>query len=209
MSSEQPVWHHHPPKEGDSGEQEHVPPFHDPILLARLEAITQLAGGLTDRVAVMDRGRIVQVGSPREVYRAPATPFVADFVGLMNFLPGVMMASRVAQVRCGGALLQVPDHIPGLSPGREVMVAIRPEDVRILHNGLDLTNILETKVHEIEFLGPFHRLHLRVLQQNSYGCALNLTAYLDPAGQTRPIHQGAPLAAHLPVEALRVYPTQA
>jgi iron(III) transport system ATP-binding protein len=164
---------------------------------------------MADRVAVMDRGRIVQVGSPREVYRAPATPFVADFVGLMNFLPGVMMAGRVAQVRCGGALLQVPDHVPGLSPGREVMVAIRPEDVRILHNGLDLTNILETRVHEVEFLGPFHRLHLRVLQQDSCGCALNLTAYLDPAGQTRPIHQGAPLVVHLPVEALRVYPTQA
>ncbi|CUQ65707.1 sigma-54 interaction domain-containing protein [Candidatus Nitrospira inopinata] len=55
MSSEQPVWHRHSAKEGDSGEQGHVPPFRDPILLARLEAITQLAGGLTDRVAVMDR----------------------------------------------------------------------------------------------------------------------------------------------------------
>jgi iron(III) transport system ATP-binding protein len=43
---------------------------------------------MADRVVVMERGRIVQAGAPREVYRTPATPFVADFVGLMNFLPG-------------------------------------------------------------------------------------------------------------------------
>lgn len=161
---------------------------------------------MADRVAVMDRGRIVQVGSPREVYRAPATPFVADFVGLMNFLPGVMMAGRIAQVRCGGTLLQVPNGVQGLAPGHEVMIAIRPEDVRILHNGLDMTNTLEARVHEIEFLGPFHRLHLRAPQPD--GCALSLTAYLDAAGQTRLVHQGVPLIVHLPVEALRVYPAQ-
>lgn len=55
MSGEQRVSRCHQAQEGDAGGQEGVPPFRDPILLARLEAITQLAGGLTDRVAVMDR----------------------------------------------------------------------------------------------------------------------------------------------------------
>ena len=159
---------------------------------------------MADRVVVMDRGRLAQIGTPREVYRSPATPFVADFVGLMNFLPGVMTAGRVAQVRCGGALLQVPADAQRLPPGHEVTVAIRPEDVRILHNGFDVTNVVETSVHEIEFLGPFHRLHLRLPRQD--GCLLDLTAYLDPARQAKPVHKGAHLSVHLPVEALRVYP---
>ncbi len=161
---------------------------------------------MADRVVVMDRGRIVQIGAPHEVYRTPATPFVADFVGLMNFLPGVMAAGRVAQVRCGGALLQVPADAQSLAPGSEVMVAIRPEEVRILHNGFDMTNVVETRVHDIEFLGPFHRLHLRLPQQA--GCALDLTAYLDPGGQAKPVYKGAHLEVHLPVHALRVFPAQ-
>jgi iron(III) transport system ATP-binding protein len=160
---------------------------------------------MADRIVVMDHGRIAQIGAPREVYRAPTTPFVADFVGLMNFLPGVMTAGRVAQVRCGGALLQVPTEAQTLPPGHEVTVAIRPEEVRILHNGFDVTNVVETSVHEIEFLGPFQRLHLRVPRQD--GCTLDLTAYLDPARQTKPVYKGAHLAVHLPVEALRVYST--
>jgi iron(III) transport system ATP-binding protein len=159
---------------------------------------------MADRIVVMDHGRIAQVGAPREVYRAPATPFVADFVGLMNFLPGVMAAGRVAQVRCGGALLQAPADAQTLPPGHEVTVAIRPEEVRILHNGLDVTNVVETSVHEIEFLGPFYRLHLRLPRQD--GCIQNLTAYLDPTRHAKPIHKGAQLSVHLPVEALRVYP---
>jgi putative spermidine/putrescine transport system ATP-binding protein len=161
---------------------------------------------MADLVVVMDGGRIVQVGAPREVYRKPATPFVAGFVGLMNFLPGVMAAGRVAQVRCGSALLQVPADAQSLAPGSEVVVAIRPEDVRILQNGFDVTNVVETSVHEIEFLGPFQRLHLRLPQQA--GSALDLTAYLDPGGQAKPVYKGAHLEIHLPVQALRVYPAQ-
>ncbi len=159
---------------------------------------------MADRVAVMDRGRIVQIGSPREVYRAPVTPFVADFVGLMNFLPGVMMAERVAQVRCGGALLQVAGHVPDVAPGHEVMIAIRPEEVRILHNGHDMVNTLEARVHEIEFVGPHHRLHLRVPQPD--GCTLSLMAYLDTSRQSGSIHQDVPLSVYLPPEALHIYP---
>jgi iron(III) transport system ATP-binding protein len=162
---------------------------------------------MADRIVVMDRGRIAQIGAPREVYQTPASPFVADFVGLMNFLPGVMAADRVARVRCGDTLLQVPAEALALAPGSSVMVAIRPEDVRILFDGFDVTNALEAHVREVEFLGPFNRLHLRA--PHASGDALDLTAYLDVDSGRASVRAGEQLSVHLPTEALRVYPRPA
>jgi len=172
---------------------------------------------MADRIVVMEGGRIVQIGAPREVYRAPATPFVADFVGLMNFLPGVVVAGRVAQVQCGGALLHTPASAASLPSGSRVTVAIRPEDVRILHDGLDMINVVEARVHEIEFLGPFQRLHLQLPKREDcpprsdrqQWSGLQLTAYLDAAGPIKTVYPGACLSVHLPVEALRIYPESA
>ena len=57
---------------------------------------------MADRIVVMNAGRIEQVGTPREVYETPATPFVADFVGKINVLPGTCRRRRArsASARC-------------------------------------------------------------------------------------------------------------
>ena len=54
---------------------------------------------MADRIVVMNRGAIEQIGTPIEIYRQPASPFVADFIGLMNFIPGTVTAPD--RVRCG------------------------------------------------------------------------------------------------------------
>jgi multiple sugar transport system ATP-binding protein len=92
---------------------------------------------LADRIAVMDNGRIVQLGTPREVFRRPANLFVAGFVGStpMNLLPGVCVpgdgeavTSWGHQIDVAGVRLPVPEEITGeLVPGDEVVVGIRPE----------------------------------------------------------------------------------
>ena len=81
---------------------------------------------MADRIVVMNQGVIEQVGTPTEVYRRPATAFVADFVGTTNFLPAVVVGP--GQVRFGNIDLSCElDVRPGA--GHDVTVAIRPEDV--------------------------------------------------------------------------------
>jgi ABC-type Fe3+/spermidine/putrescine transport system ATPase subunit len=82
---------------------------------------------MADRIVVMNAGRIEQVGTPRQVYEAPATPFVADFVGKINVLPAVTEGGR--RCRVGALSLAVSgDDLPAGSP---VKLYLRPEDVGV------------------------------------------------------------------------------
>ena len=87
---------------------------------------------MSDRVAVMRHGKLMQVGSPRTLYDAPANAFVADFLGEMNFCPGIVAA--VADGLCaidvaGGQVRAANAH--GLRPGDAARVAVRPEALRV------------------------------------------------------------------------------
>jgi spermidine/putrescine transport system ATP-binding protein len=88
---------------------------------------------MSDRIAVMNGGRIVQLGSPRDVYRQPRTPFVANFVGVSNLLDGVICdrsdGTTTVAVH-GGWRFQKACGTPP-APDQKVLVAVRPEDVRI------------------------------------------------------------------------------
>ncbi|HEV8310652.1 MAG TPA: ABC transporter ATP-binding protein [Methylomirabilota bacterium] len=87
---------------------------------------------LSDRIAVMYQGRLLQYGTPREVYAQPADRTVADFMGLVNLVPGrVVAVGDESAVALGGphpVRLAIP---PGLRDGQAVQVAIRPENVRL------------------------------------------------------------------------------
>ncbi len=82
---------------------------------------------MADRIVVMNRGEIEQVGAPLEIYRSPASPFVADFIGSMNFVAGTV--ARPGAVRVGDAVLVV--DTADTAPGADVTLAIRPEDVLV------------------------------------------------------------------------------
>src|SRR5215216_3222859 len=81
---------------------------------------------ISDRVAVLSHGRIEQVGPPEEIYSAPATPFVAEFVGTMNRLEATVSAAAEGEVEYGGSRLAV-DAVRGRRIGERVLVLVRPE----------------------------------------------------------------------------------
>jgi iron(III) transport system ATP-binding protein len=90
------------------------------------------AMALSDRIVVMRAGRIEQVGSPVEIYARPATRFVADFVGRVNFLLAERVSVRAVRVRLGHAVAELP-VADGTGSGGDVCLAVlRPEAIRLL-----------------------------------------------------------------------------
>ncbi len=127
---------------------------------------------MADRIAVMDKGRIIQVGTPQEVYKQPANRFVADFLGEANFFSG-----KVAQAAGGDGFIAVDTAVgrllgrseARLSAGSDVVCCIRPESVQLIgKNGapaepreLGALNRIAVSCEEATYMGPTVRYRLR------------------------------------------------
>jgi iron(III) transport system ATP-binding protein len=124
------------------------------------------AMALSDRIAVMHQGEVIQVGAPREVYTRPANKTVADFMGLVNLLPGrvIRVAGDASLVAVGGDHpigLALP---PGTVEGQTVQVAVRPESLHLIALGPGSTveggGIIPGKVADATFLGNLTDCHV-------------------------------------------------
>ncbi len=115
---------------------------------------------MSDRVAVMSAGRILQIGSPRDIYDHPANRFVAAFIGETNFLPGQIgaLADGVARVDLtGGGTLAAPART-GDRVGTAVTVAVRPEQAQLSTTEAAFTAEVEACV----YCGTDTQAHLRL-----------------------------------------------
>ena len=113
---------------------------------------------LSDRVVVMSRGRIEQVGPPFEVYNNPATPFVASFVGHLNRLNAVVTDSSGGMLRVGDSEVRTTSPLEA-PPGSEVFLMLRPEELT-LDDQAD--NVLRGNVDSVTFLGSIVRVQVAV-----------------------------------------------
>lgn len=154
---------------------------------------------MADRIVIMNDGVIEQVGTPLEVYREPATVFVADFIGTMNFVPGVIDAAQTVTV--GGQTLRC--QTDGLSTGAEVTVAVRPEDIVVDETDVDDDNAFDVVVAEVEFLGSFVRADLTASQFGDHRMRADLSINLI---RRLNIEEGATITVLIPAERIRVYP---
>ncbi len=125
------------------------------------EAIT-----MSDRICVMKDGHIHQIGTPDEIYNAPATAFVASFIGDMNFLPGTLleMNNAIAVVEVDGARLICSRVVGSLGNGSQVSVCVRPENICIV--GAEATekrleNRLQGRVVRVVFRGDNFEITVR------------------------------------------------
>jgi iron(III) transport system ATP-binding protein len=104
---------------------------------------------MADRIVVMNQGAIEQVGSALEIYREPASPFVADFVGKVNVLPGSVESGSV---RIGALLLQCN----GCEARKgNVKIYLRPEDIVARPIAPGDSNVFDARIEKIEFLGSY------------------------------------------------------
>ena len=93
----------------------------------------QEAISVSDRVAVMNEGEVLQVGTPREIYETPANLFVANFIGETNLLNGVAaeIAGQLAKVKVEALGILAVERSPALAPGQTVSISVRPEKISI------------------------------------------------------------------------------
>ena len=161
---------------------------------------------MSTRLAVMDRGRVVQLGTPQEVYREPLTEFVADFLGVANLLdveclPGV---SATRTVRYGDFTLEAQAPLTNWAGDASTehrvrrRAVIRPECVEVLEPGLTGANRLPGMVDSAVFLGSTTQLVIRL----PHGAVLQ-SLVTNSARRVSPA-TGEPVTVHLPSESLRL-----
>jgi spermidine/putrescine transport system ATP-binding protein len=154
---------------------------------------------MSDRLAVMHAGRIVQIGAPREVYEEPGDTYVADFLGVSNLMevdvvergPGPRCLIRIGEA----ALVSERGEVDGLGRAHAV---IRPERVRIEPYGSAGGNRAPAMVERLVFLGAATEVMLRL------GAGVPLQALVQNDGEQTGLSQGSPVHVFLPPDALRV-----
>jgi len=153
---------------------------------------------MADRIVVMNHGVIEQVGTPEEIYASPASEFVAEFIGTMNFISATVDA-KDRYTHAGGSLrVETIEHVSG----QEVRLAIRPEDVE-LHDTTTTggENAASGVVESAEYLGAFVRV---TVQPASWDTVVVADVSTDIVGALA-IREGGSIGVSLPADKILVY----
>jgi spermidine/putrescine transport system ATP-binding protein len=155
---------------------------------------------MSDRLAVMHAGRIVQIGTPRQVYEEPADTYVADFLGAANLMEiEVLSAGPPSALRVGDwSLTSQRCEVGDAAFTGRAHAVIRPERVRIEAHGSPGENRVPAMVERVVFLGSATQVMLRLAP------GVPLQALVQNDGQHPDLAQGTPVHCYLPADALRV-----
>jgi spermidine/putrescine transport system ATP-binding protein len=158
---------------------------------------------MADRIAVMNEGRIEQIGSPREIYEEPASAYAADFLGVSNLLN----AEAVGRDPDGRCRVRVGEYELLASRGHTsavgaVKVVVRPERVRVEARGETAENRLPGRIERVVYAGAISQLVVNLAPGAPVQCML------ANDGADIPFARGALVSVYLPSEALRVLRTE-
>ena len=121
---------------------------------------------MADRIAIMDKGKVMQVATPAEVYEAPASRFIADFVGTVNMFEGKVTGRDGASttIDAGSGLSIRTDNGGDAAAGNTVWYAVRPEKIRVSSKKPDdqSLNAVEGEVWDVAYLGDMTVYHVRL-----------------------------------------------
>jgi spermidine/putrescine transport system ATP-binding protein len=159
---------------------------------------------MSDRVAVMNSGRVEQIGSPTDVYESPTTVFAADFLGVSNLMdavavgpsPGSGSGSGECTVRVGDFALRA--RCGDVAARGKVKIIARPERVVLLPHGSERENCLPGMVERTVYVGTSRQVIVRLATGMPVQVSVANTGGAEEHGQ------GTPVNVHVPPEALRV-----
>ena len=109
---------------------------------------------MADRIFVMNEGEIIQSGTPSEIYTKANSPFIASFIGSMNFIPATINSSK--KVKCNS--IEINCDTGSFTENDSVQLAVRPEEIYFKQENQD-DNVISATIKEIEFLGSFQRVY--------------------------------------------------
>ena len=109
---------------------------------------------MADRIFVMNEGEIIQSGTPSEIYTKANSPFIASFIGSMNFIPATIDSSK--KVKCNN--IEINCDTSSFTENDSVQLAVRPEEIYFKQENQD-DNVISATIKEIEFLGSFQRVY--------------------------------------------------
>ncbi|MDP2645150.1 MAG: ABC transporter ATP-binding protein [Desulfobacterales bacterium] len=140
---------------------------------------------LSDFIAVLNEGRIIQIGTPKEIYFRPSTKFVAEFIGTSNFIPGEKV--EPAENKAGFSVVQTPlgpltgkSYETQLESGQKFVLSVRPEDIQVwTRPPADMSGKLEATIERVTFQGGMSECWLKIGQ-------LSLKCNLHPSEETSP-----------------------
>jgi spermidine/putrescine transport system ATP-binding protein len=154
---------------------------------------------MSDRIAVMSNGKVVQVGPPKEVYEAPATAYVADFLGVSNLMDARAEGAETdgrCRVRLGEFALVAAAG--DREAAGDVKVVIRPERIQVEEGGTSGENRVPGMVERTVYLGPTMQVIVRLPEGRV------VQAMIPNRGEEHGFPQGTSVTLHLPPEDLRV-----
>jgi putative spermidine/putrescine transport system ATP-binding protein len=130
---------------------------------------------ISDRIVVMNEGRIEQIGTPFEIYNYPRTRFVASFVGTLNIMNGRVIDAAAGKIDVDGQAILVARGIVDAQAGELCAVALRPEAVT-LDVGSGERNLMRGVIEEVSFLGAVVRIRVRFKEN-----AISLDTFNNPS----------------------------
>lgn len=161
------------------------------------------AQSMADRIFVMKDGEVIQVGTPKEIYTSANSPFIADFIGIMNFLSGTVVDSHTVQ--CNN--IKITCDTQSYQSGQKVKLAIRPESIvfqktQQTADKVAPSNNINAIIDEIEFLGSFQRVYL---EAEALTHELIMVDIPSTAARSLELQDSTNITIQFPAEEIRVY----
>jgi len=126
---------------------------------------------ISDRIAVMNKGVVEQIGSPFEIYSHPRTAFVASFVGTTNFMEGKVLSEKenIATIEIGDRFSIKGQISERIKPGQDVMLFVRPEDIEVGRaiQSRKLAADLEGSISQVTFIGNMIRYEAKISEKKT------------------------------------------
>jgi putative spermidine/putrescine transport system ATP-binding protein len=158
---------------------------------------------LSDRVAILNHGKLVQEGAPAELYERPRTRFVADFLGKSNFLHGVVRDAHPGTfaIAAGATCVTqaLPEAAPRPMPGTPALLSLRPEKIALLDGGETHDNVVEGRIATWSYLGAGYALGVETPDLGMLRVTLPTWRALIAPAEGLPVRLGWSADASVPV----------